>query len=187
MERAPSKHIRYGIYGLLALILLRGAYGAYAASAEKNRVRDMLKKVADEPPVIVAQVAGAVVRPGVYTLPGDARLHDLVAAAGGFVEGAHTGELNLAEKIQDGQKVVIQPEYARNDMAKELAEGETININAATALELQRLPKVGPKLASRIVEMRETRGPFKTTDEIKLVAGIGDSTYEKIKGFITVK
>lgn len=187
MERAPSKHIRYGIYGLLALILLRGAYGVYAAGVEKNRVHDMMKKVAEKPPVIVAQVVGSVERPGVYTLPGDARLHDLVSAAGGFLKGAQTGELNLAEKLQDGQKVVIQPEYERDKTASDMAPGETVNINTATALELQRIPKVGPKLSSRIIEMRNSRGPFKTTEEIKLVAGIGDATYEKIKGYITVK
>lgn len=187
MERTPSKHIRYGIYGLLVIVLLRGAYGVYVASVEKNRVHDMLNKVADKPPVIEVQISGAVVRPGVYTLASEARLHDLVAAAGGFKPGAETGKLNLAEIVGDGQKVVIQPEYARDKVAKELADGETVNINTAPALELQRIPGVGPTLSARIVDMRNTRGLYKSIDEIKLVAGIGDSKYENMKRYISIK
>jgi competence protein ComEA len=61
-----------------------------------------------------------------------------------------------------------------------------VNINTATEEELQLLPRVGPALASRIMEFRETSGPFRSVDEIVAVKGIGESALAKLRPYITV-
>lgn len=61
-----------------------------------------------------------------------------------------------------------------------------VNVNTASAVELQYLPRVGPSLAGRILEFRETNGPFKGIDELVAVRGIGETSLEKIKPFVTV-
>jgi competence protein ComEA len=60
-------------------------------------------------------------------------------------------------------------------------EVERININKASAQELAKLQKVGPKYAVRIVEHRQKYGPFKLTEDLMEVPGIGPGTYNKIK------
>ncbi len=66
------------------------------------------------------------------------------------------------------------------------AEGKTVNVNTATVAEFQLLPRIGPSVAARIVEQREKNGPFKTLDDLMLVRGIGESTYEQLKPYVAL-
>lgn len=66
------------------------------------------------------------------------------------------------------------------------AEGKTVNVNTATAAEFQLLPRIGPSVAARIVEQREKNGPFKSLDDLLLVRGIGESTYEQLKPYLAL-
>ncbi len=66
------------------------------------------------------------------------------------------------------------------------AEGRTVNVNTATVAEFQLLPRIGPAVAARIVEQREKNGPFKTLDDLMLVRGIGESTYEQLKPYLAL-
>ena len=59
-----------------------------------------------------------------------------------------------------------------------------VNINTATADQLQMLPRVGPALAARIVDFREANGEFRTVDEIVAVKGIGERSFENLEPFI---
>ena len=62
-----------------------------------------------------------------------------------------------------------------------------VNINTASLDELSLLPRIGPSLAQRIIDFREANGRFKATEELILVRGIGDSTYEMLEPFITLE
>jgi competence protein ComEA len=155
------------------------------------------------PAPITVDVAGAVLRPGVYELPASARSADAITAAGGFAPSADQAALSLAQPLQDGDKLIV-PEAGANRSASaaivpeapdvgasrgsvlDVAGVALININTASALELEALPAIGPVTAQAIVDYRTTHGNFRSVEEIVSVKGIGPATLEKIKLLITV-
>jgi competence protein ComEA len=68
-----------------------------------------------------------------------------------------------------------------------IQEAKQVDVNHATAQELERLPEIGPSLAQRIVEYRSAYGPFRTSEELQRVPGIGPKTYEALKDYVTVR
>lgn len=140
---------------------------------------------------IVVYIEGAIAKPGLVYLTNDARIGEVVDAAGGFLANADINNLNLAEKVTDGQKITI-PTKNKNDVLDGIASkkssnnDELININTATESELTKLPRVGASTAKKIIEYREKHGKFKTIDELKNVSGIGEKTFEKLKDKIKV-
>ncbi|MEP0805173.1 MAG: ComEA family DNA-binding protein [Chloroflexota bacterium] len=152
----------------------------------------MLRPAPTERPIIV-HVTGAVPRPGVYALPKGARVQDAVSAAGGFLAEADKASLNLAQELEDGQRLDIPyaagfspviPTAAALPVSPE--DTDLVNINTASAFELETLPGIGPTLAQQIVKYREQNGPFLSTEDIINVSGVGPGTYERIKDLITV-
>ncbi len=148
------------------------------------------------PPPIIVYVSGAVAHPGVYALPPDARVADALAAAGGPLDGADLAPVNLARRLRDEEQVHI-PRPGETPLAlptpllpaAATPGGGTaglVNINAASAAELDSLPGIGPGYAQRIVEYRESHGPFATVEEIQNVPGIGPATFARIRDLITV-
>lgn len=148
---------------------------------------------------LAVDVEGAVKRPGLYRLQGDARIDDAVAAAGGFKKSAARGEVNLAQALSDGQQIYVpfksaSPEAspvgdaAENAGAagQEASSGDKININTATAEELQKLSGVGESISARIIDYREKNGSFKSVDDLTEVSGIGDARLEAIRDQIRV-
>lgn len=144
-------------------------------------------------------VCGAVRTPDVYTLAPDVRMIDAVNAAGGFSEEAAEEYVNLAARIEDGQKIYI-PTYEEIEQAP-VAENETagssagenptgaggkVNINSADKATLMTLPGVGESKADKIIDYRQTNGGFGTIEDIMLVAGIKEGMYNKIKDLICV-
>jgi competence protein ComEA len=151
----------------------------------------VLRPVPTEKPVIV-YITGAVPRPGVYALPQGARVQDAISAAGGFLAEAEKSQINLAALLEDGEKLDIpylegaSPVLTTPVPAVVTSTTELIDINTASAAELEALPGIGPTTAQKIVEYREQNGPFVSTEDIINVSGIGPGTYERIKDLITV-
>lgn len=129
---------------------------------------------------IKVYVTGAVVSPGVYTLPPDSRVEDAVVAAGGFMPDAAKEQVNLASLLWDGAQI-----HVPHTESTRVRSGR-ININTASAEELETLPGIGPTTAQKIVEYRLQHGPFRTIQDIQNVPGIGPATFAKIQDYITV-
>jgi competence protein ComEA len=151
----------------------------------------------------VVQVSGAVEHPGVYELPTGSRVRDTVQAAGGLSSEA-SSMINLAAFVQDGEYIFIPAEGSSSPPAQrgdtlpvtiEAAPGAgslgpvsgLININTASLEVLDQLPDIGPVIAQRIVDYRETNGPFASIEDIMKVQGIGQSTFDKLKNLIAVE
>lgn len=145
----------------------------------------------EEPVTLVVHVDGMVGMPGVYELAEGARVSDAVTAAGGLAGGADTSSLNLAAPLADGEKVHVprEGETLAPGVSDEAADDATtgpINLNAATAEELDALPGVGEATARAIVEDREANGPFTTPEDLMRVSGIGEKKFERIRGLVCV-
>lgn len=140
---------------------------------------------------VVVHVAGAVSSPGVYTLPADSRVDDAVRAAGATAD-ADLSQLNLAQKLADGQKITVPaagetPAPADNAAPSDSSQsGALVNINTATQEELETLPSIGEVRAQAIIAYREEHGGFRTTDELMEVSGIGEKIFADIAPHITV-
>ncbi len=141
---------------------------------------------------IVVYVSGAVRRPDVYSLPAEARVKDLVLAAGGMSGTADAEQINLAETLRDGQHIHI-PRQGADALggAGALAApgsdaGGLVDLNRASAEELDALNGIGPALAQRIIEHRETIGPFESVEDLRDVKGIGESLYNALAPQVTV-
>ena len=127
-------------------------------------------------------VIGAVKKPGVYELPLGSRVLDAVDRAGGMKKNAAPEAVNLAAEVTDGQQLRIPLRGERSAPAAQTpdaanpkagASGGMLDINAATGAELEALPGIGPALAQRIIEFRESNGAFKNLAELDAVSGIG--------------
>ena len=145
---------------------------------------------------VFVHVGGAVVEPGVRELAEGARVQDAVDAAGGFADGAARDALNLARVLADGEQIVVPSQEA--DAAAGAAPdggvgatgassaGGKVNLNRATAAELDALPGVGPSTAEKIVADREANGPFRTVEDLKRVSGIGDKKFADLADLVCV-
>jgi competence protein ComEA len=141
------------------------------------------------PVTVVVHVAGAVERPGVYELDAGSRVEAAIAAAGGASPQADLGALNLAAVVIDGTQIYVPepgevPPVAVSVGAEALSGEEAavgpIDVNRATAAQLETLPGVGPATAAAIITERERNGPFVSVDDLERVPGIGPA---KLAGF----
>lgn len=133
---------------------------------------------------ILVHVCGAVHVPGVYRMAADARVYQAVEAAGGFLEEAQTGAVNLAAGLTDGQQVWI-PEEGETAVGMAQAADGKISINRATKDELMQLPGIGESRAEAIIAYRTENGNFLRPEDIMLVPGIKEAAYAKLKDRIT--
>lgn len=137
---------------------------------------------------VVVHVAGAVVSPGLYEFDEGARVGDAVAAAGGLAEDADDSLINLAEGLRDGQRVFVpragQEGQAVAQSVGRDGAGALLDINAATAAELESLPGIGESTAQAIVRDREQRGPFSSIEDVMRVSGIGQKKFDGFSSLI---
>ena len=137
---------------------------------------------------IVVDVAGAVVRPGLHRLRGGDRVGDAIEAAGGFAPRADLATsavvLNLAQPLEDGAKVLV-PELGvdRPTSAASAADGR-IDLNRASASELESLPGIGPVTAGKIIDAREAER-FGSVRELRSRGIVGEKVYEDIERLVT--
>jgi len=130
---------------------------------------------------IVVDVKGDVLTPGLVTLPAGARVADAIAAAGGISPNANVTSLNLAERLSDGQMVIIG-----NSQSQPASSDPRINLNLATESELDSLPGVGPVMAGRIIAWRETNHKFHSIEELQEVPGIGPKVFANLKSLVRI-
>ncbi len=194
-------------------LALAGVVGALAVAAvviaRANRPPELMRVTAAEPdPVVQVHITGEVIWPGLYQLKAGSRTQDAITAAHGPTYEADLARVNLAATLRDGDRIVVPrivvpvpqgaaapapqraapaPQRAARGAAPSAGEpAQTVNVNTATAADLERLPGVGPVLASRIVEHREANGLFRQLDGLLQVKGIGPRLYARLKPHLTL-
>ena len=152
---------------------------------------------------IAVEVHGAVATPGLYWLSGDARLQTAIDAAGGAKPNADLSGVNLARRVEDEELIEIPSipdpsaatpvitgsatdSKASTEAPSAAQSGAKININVATAAELDALPGIGPALSGRIVAYREANGPFASVEELSNVKGISTRMVDELRDLISV-
>jgi len=184
---------------ILGMLIVAGSFYSFwqkTSVSESTSSGEALAKgakgVEEKTSEIIVYISGAVNKPGVVKLPNNARVIDLVTIAGGLAPEADVSKINMAQLLKDGMHI--------NVVAKSvvLGGGEVlvnagkvkvntkININTADKSELDTLPGIGPSLAERILEYRQTNGGFTDIEELKKVTGIGPSKFDKIKEKVTL-
>ncbi len=163
---------------------------------EKAEVKLTSKNISATPTIdievsskVMIDVGGEVMKPGVYELDKDSRVNDALVVAGGLSAKADRDwvekNLNKAEKIIDGQKIYIpkigEEIKTESVLGSSTSASKIVRINTATIDQLDTLSGIGPAMAQRIIDYREANSGFKSIEELKLVSGIGDKLFEKIK------
>ena len=133
---------------------------------------------------IIVYVTGAIQSPGLYKLSSVSTVGDVIKGAGGALPYGDVESINLAETVTGGQHIHIKFNFHGNP--ESLLRNQKININTATVKELDSLPGIGPTMAKRIEEYRQSKGVFTSIEDIKYVKGIGDGLFKKIRDKITV-
>lgn len=189
------------IVGAVALLLfLVGGRGArpveFTSTEDASTTATGSAGGVQEQQAVVVHVAGAVREPGVYSLRAGARVDDALQAAGGYLGNAAIDALNLARILVDGEQVYVQTidqlESGEGSTASGGSDGGgsvggLLNLNTATAGELDALPGIGPSTAQKIVDDRGANGPFGTVEDLMRVSGIGAKKLETLRDLVTVK
>lgn len=180
--------------------LLQSAQGAVTSKAAQTKT-------------VRVQVSGAVLEPGIYDVPASCRVEEAIAAAGGMTENADSERVNLVRKVRDGMQIRVPVKKAartsrtqrksaqatagysasstkkigstRAGAEKNNSAVQIVRINSAGVSELQQLPGIGPALAQRIVETRNS-GRFTSADDLLRVPGIGKAKLAKLRDYVEV-
>nr|WP_211160500.1 ComEA family DNA-binding protein [Microbacterium sp. MF43] len=166
----------------VAIGIFRGAAAPIEQVASGGSATD-----AATPAPLYAHVSGAVVSPGLYVLDAGARVVDAVAAAGGFARDADQAAVNLARPVTDGEQLHV-PRAGEASAAAAAGDSSAglIDLNAADAVTLETLPRVGPALAQRIIEWRDANGRFTAIEDLLAVPGIGDKMLDSLRDLVRV-
>lgn len=147
------------------------------------------------PVTMLVHVVGEVVQPGLVELESGDRVADAIHAAGGATEAAVLSGINLARAVNDGEQVVVPNEaqvvagavpQVSNGVSPPGNHASLINLNTADAATLERLPKVGPQLAQRIIDWRSANGGFTRVEQMLDVSGIGEKTFAELQSLVTL-
>lgn len=159
-------------------------------TASRQEISDEEKVTVEREEPLVVHVCGAVVSPGVYELPAGSRIVDAVDMAGGLREDAEDTYVNLADTPSDGEQIFI-PTKEEAKHLKQVSQMTTenpgkVNINTADKELLCTLPGIGDTRAESIIAYRQQNGLFASIEDIMMVSGIKESSFQKIKELITV-
>lgn len=162
-----------------ALFVARGSSQEVVAAPIPLEIESVVEQT------LVIDVAGAVVNPGVYSLPLNARVFEAIKAAGGLKKGADASDVNQARILKDGEQIYIYPTSqsftSSGGTKKTVRKNGPIMINRASVKEFESLDGIGPVLAGRIIAFRKANGPFIAIEDLMKVPGIGSSTFAKFK------
>lgn len=145
-------------------------------------------------PDLIVDVVGKVRQPGIVTVPKGSRVYQAIEAAGGLKGRVDTTALNLARELTDGEQILVGLDPvevsaapgAAAPAAGEPAQGVKVNLNTATAEQLDTLPGVGPVTAQAILGWRQTNGRFGAVDDLLDVKGIGEATLAELRDLVMV-
>lgn len=195
MEKKPESPINPSGYILLSLVflLVLGFTVFFLRRPDPQPLELLIPSPTPQatPEPIGIYILGAVEEPGVYFLPAGSRVVDAIEAAGGATAEADLARVNLAARLQDEAQIYV-PKVGEETSSIPIFSTPTressriVNINTATAQELETIPGIGPELAQRIVDYRMANGPFSSIEQIMDVPGIGEGTFFKIQNLITV-
>lgn len=215
-----QKIVLYGIGIVLAILIIiylftkdSTVYSDYSnlyPEENANVVKNEIKVEEVPKNLIYVYVAGEVNNPSVVELEEGQRVADAIEKAGGLTDSGEIKNINLAYKLQDGEKLYIPSldevmeseeentnidyitsgindgENQKNNNSESNIDNGLVNINTATQTELETLDGIGPSTAKKIIDYREENGKFNSIEEIQNVSGIGDAKYEAIKNDICV-
>ena len=162
---------------ITALFVMRGSSQEVVAAPAPLEIESMAQQT------LMVDVAGAVVNPGVYSLPLNARVVEAIKAAGGIKKGADTSDINQARILKDGEQIYVYPASTRSGGTSRapVRKNGPIMINRATIKDFESLDGIGPVLANRIVTYRKTNGPFTAIEDLLKVPGIGQNKFAQFK------
>jgi competence protein ComEA len=166
------------------VLLISGLFVARGASQEVIAAPTPLEIESISQQTLMVDVAGAVVNPGVYSLPLNARVVEAIKAAGGIKKGADTSDINQARILKDGEQIYVYPAASSGGGSVSrpaVRKNGPIMINRATVKDFESLDGIGPVLANRIVGYRKANGPFSAVEDLLKVPGIGQSKFAQFK------
>jgi len=176
--------------GVIAAVLIALSLFVVASGKSEEVVIEAIVPTQMIAPALIIDVTGEVVSPGVYELPAGSRVIDAIKAAGGARPKAALSDLNLARVIKDGEQIYVDPIYKAGASiragSKAAVPRGPININRASASELDSLDGIGPVIAKRIIAYRTTNGAFLAIEDLLEVSGIGDAKLAQFKEKIRV-
>lgn len=160
-----------------ALFVLRGSSQEVIAAPAPLEMESISRQT------LMVDVAGAVMNPGVYSLPLNARVFEAIKAAGGLKKGADTSDINQARILRDGEQIYVYPTTTSSGGVARPAvrKNGPVMINRATVKDFESLDGIGPVLANRIVSYRKINGPFAAVEDLLKVPGIGQSKFAQFK------
>lgn len=184
------------VFAVVAVIISHGILAPATVTVEHAAQTDEAAVDDQSTNSVYVHVLGCVANPGLYELQADARVADAIESAGGFTDQAAQESVNLAAHVSDGEQIRISSREealqagssvssAAGDAAAALSSGK-VNINTASAEELQTLSGIGQSTAAKIVGYRQKNGSFASIDDLKNVSGIGDKRLESLRPYITL-
>ena len=166
------------VIAITALFVMRGSSQEVIAAPAPLEIESISMQT------LMVDVAGAVVNPGVYSLPLNARVVEAIKAAGGLKKGADTSDINQARILKDGEQIYVYPAALSGNggvTRPAIRKNGPIMINRATVKDFESLDGIGPVLANRIINYRKSNGPFTAIEDLLKVPGIGQSKFAQFK------